>query len=131
MKIYLKKPKSSNIPPKSKYTIETPLIKDVIPQYLIPNFKKGKPPDKQLCFAIEQELIEGQKEPKILVIICSNHSEENKLWGYVEIIVDYIKRECGKEYKFKIDNYKKFFDDIKIERKLTERKALTFRGSLK
>ena len=119
MKIYLKKPKSGNIPPKPKYTIETPLVKDVIQNYEITNFKKGglinKIPEKHLCFAIEQELIEGQKSPKTLIIICNNNTETNLIWGIVEIIVDYIKRRCGKEYKLKIDNYKQFFDEIEFE----------------
>ena len=119
MKIYLKKPKSGNIPPKPKYTIETPLVKDVIQNYEITNFKKGglinKIPEKHLCFAIEQELIEGQKSPKTLIIICNNNTETNLIWGSVEITVDYIKRRCGKEYKLKIDNYKQFFDEIEFE----------------
>ena len=119
MKIYLKKPKSGNIPPKPKYTIETPLVKDVIQNYEITNFKKGglinKIPEKHLCFAIEQELIEGQKFPKTLIIICNNNTETNLIWGSVEIIVDYIKRRCGKEYKLKIDDYKQFFDEIEFE----------------
>ena len=119
MKIYLKKPKSGNIPPKPKYTIETPLVKDVIQNYEITNFKKGglinKIPEKHLCFAIEQELIEGQKSPKTLIIICNNNTETNLIWGSVEIIVDYIKRRCGKEYKLKIDDYKQFFDEIEFE----------------
>jgi hypothetical protein len=84
MKIYLKKPKSGNIPPKPKYTIETPLVKDVIQNYEITNFKKGglinKIPEKHLCFAIEQELIEGQKSPKTLIIICNNNTETNLIW---------------------------------------------------
>ena len=119
MKIYLKKPKSGNIPPKPKYTIETPLVKDVIQNYEITNFKKGglinKIPEKHLCFAIEQELIEGQKSPKTLIIICNNNTETNLIWGSVEIIVDYIKRRFGKEYKLKIDDYKQFFDEIEFE----------------
>ena len=119
MKIYLIKPKSGNIPPKPKYTIETPLVKDVIQNYEITNFKKGglinKIPEKHLCFAIEQELIEGQKSPKTLIIICNNNTETNLIWGSVEIIVDYIKRRCGKEYKLKIDDYKQFFDEIEFE----------------
>lgn len=119
MKIYLKKPKSGNIPPKPKYTIETPLVKDIIQNYEITNFKKGglinKIPEKHLCFAIEQELIEGQKSPKTLIIICNNNTETNLIWGSVEIIVDYIKRRCGKEYKLKIDDYKQFFDEIEFE----------------
>ena len=119
MKIYLKKPKSGNIPPKPKYTIETPLVKDVIQNYEITNFKKGglinKIPEKHLCFAIEQELIEGQKSPKTLIIICNNNTETNLIWGSVEIIVDYIKRRCGKEYKLKINDYKQFFDEIEFE----------------
>ena len=83
------------------------------------NFKKGglinKIPEKHLCFAIEQELIEGQKSPKTLIIICNNNTETNLIWGSVEIIVDYIKRRCGKEYKLKIDDYKQFFDEIEFE----------------
>ena len=118
MKIYLKKLKCGIFPPKSKYTIETPLIKDVIRDYQITNFKKSglfnKAPEKQLCFAVEQELIEGQKAPKVLVIICNNNIEAEVIWGCVEIIVDYIKKKCGKDYKFKIEDYKKFFEDIQF-----------------
>ena len=116
MRIYLKKPKCGTLPPKPKYTIETPLVKDVIKDYSIPNFKKGKPPDKQICFAIEQELVQEQKSPKILVMICNNDIEAKALWGCTEIIVDYIKRKCGKEYNFRIDDYKTFFDEIQFNK---------------
>ena len=115
-KIYLKKQKCGTIPPKAKYTIETPLVKDVIYKYQITNKKGGlsnKPPEKQ--FAIEQELIEGQKEPKLLVIMCNNNIEAKSIWGCVEIIVDYVKKKCGKEYKFKIEDYKKFFEIIQFD----------------
>ena len=116
MKLYLKKPKIGNIPPKAKYTLETPLIKDVIQNYTITNFKKGgvinKPPEKQLCLAIEQDLIEGQKAPKTLALVCFNNDEANLIWGCVEIIVDYIKNKCGKEHKCKIDDFKEFFKDV-------------------
>ena len=119
MKIYLKKPKIGNIPPKAKYTLETPLIKNVEKNYTITNFKKGgvinKPPDKQLCLAIEQELIQGQKAPKTLAIVCFNNDEANLIWGCVELIVDYIKNKCGKSYKCKIDDFKAFFKDIMWE----------------
>ena len=115
-KIYLKKQKCGTIPPKAKYTIETPLVKDVIYKYQITNKKGGlsnKPPEKQ--FAIEQELIEGQKEPKLLVIMCNNNIEAKSIWGCVEIIVDYVKKKCGKEYQFKIEDYKKFFEIIQFD----------------
>ena len=119
MKIYLKKPKIGNIPPKAKYTLETPLIKNVVQNYAITNFKKGgvinKPPDKQLCFAIEQELIQGQKNPKTLAIVCFNNDEANLMWGCVELIVDYIKNKCWKSYRCKIDDFKAFFKDIMWE----------------
>ena len=113
MKIYLKKPKSG-IPPKPKYTLETPLIKEVIQDYEIKSGKKLAA-NKQLCFGIEQELIEGQKAPKHLAIICMNENEANLIWGCVEIIVDYIKKKCGKEYKCKIDDFKKYFENVRWE----------------
>ena len=119
MKIYLKKPKIGNIPPKAKYTLETPLIKNVVQNYTIKNFKKSgvinKAPDKQLCFAIEQELIKGQKTPKTLAIVCFNNDEANLIWGCVELIVDYIKNKCWKSYSCKIKDFKEFFKDIMWE----------------
>ena len=106
------------IPPKSKYTIETPLIKDVIQSYQINKVKKSglfsKDPGKLICFAIKQELIGDEKTPKTLVIICKNYAEEQVIWGCVDIIVDYIKKKCGKEYKLIIKDYKKFLEDIDL-----------------
>ena len=116
MKIYLKKPKTDIIPPKAKYTLETPLINEIIRNYEIINFKKSglhtKPPEKQLCFAILQNLLEGQKAPKKLIIICSNPIECYQISGCVEIIVDYIKTKCEKQHVCKIDDMQSLFLSI-------------------
>ena len=118
MKIYLKKPKNSIIPPKTKYTIETPLVNEIIKEYEIINFKKSglfnKPPEKQLCFAIIQNLLEGQKVPKKLVIICSHPLEAYQVKGCVEIIVDYVKTKCDKQNICKIENMKDFFMSLML-----------------
>ena len=77
------------------------------------NFKKSglfnKPPEKQLCFAIVQSLLEGQKVPKKLSIICSHSLEAYQVSGCVEIIVDYIRTKCGKQNICKIDDMQDFF----------------------
>ena len=49
-----------------------------------------------------------------MVIICKNYAEEQVIWGCVDIIVDYIKKKCGKEYKLIIKDYKKFLEDIDL-----------------
>ena len=118
MKIYLKKPKNGVIPPKTKYTIETPLVSEIIKDYEIINFKKSglfnKPPEKQLCFAILQKLLEGQKDPKKLIIICSHPLETYQVKGCVEIIVDYVKTKCDKQNICKIENMQDFFMSLML-----------------
>ena len=136
MKIYLKKPKNGVIPPKTKYTIETPLISEVIKNYEITNFKKNvlfnKPPEKQLCFAIVQSLLEGQKVQKKLSIICSHSLEAYQVSGCVEIIVDYIKTKCGKQNICKIDDMQDFFMSLMLnqpkERNSDRKKTIIIRG---
>ena len=136
LKIYLKKPKIGTLPPKPKYTIEVPLIKDVIQNYQINNFKKSgffnKAPEKLICFSIEQELIGDEKIPKTMVVICNNNTESQILWGCVDIIVDYIKNKCGKEYKLTLKDYKKFFEGIdfgQLTNKNLDRKKSIFSKS--
>ena len=118
MKLYLKKPKREIIPPKAKYTIETPLVNEILKDYEMTNFKKSglfnKPPEKQLCFAIEQTLLKGQKSPKKLVIICSHPMEAYQIWGCVEIIVDYVKTKCHKPNTCKVDDMNGFFLQLMI-----------------
>ena len=136
MKIYLKKPKNGVIPPKAKYTLETPLIDEIPKNYEIINFKKSglfnKPPEKQLCFAIVQNLLEGQKNPKKLIIICSSNLEAYQISGCVEIIVDYIKAKCDKKNVCKIDDMKQFFlsllENQPRERTNTRKRTLMLRG---
>ena len=139
MKIYLKKPKMSVIPPKIKYTIETPLVSEVIKDYEIINFKKSglfnKPPEKQLCFAIIQKLLEGQKAPKKLTIICSHSLEAYQVSGCVEIIVDYIKTKCGYQNICKIDDMQNFFMSLMLnqpkEKRGDRKKTIMLRGKFK
>ena len=118
MKIYLKKPKNGVIPPKTKYTIETPLVSEIVKDYEIINFKKSglfnKPPEKQLCFAIVQSLIQGQKSPKKLIIVCSHPMEAYQTWGCVEIIVDYVKTKLGKHNVCKIEDMNDFFMQVMV-----------------
>ena len=136
MKIYLKKPKAGVIPPKTKYTLETPLVSEVIRNYEIINFKKGglfnKPPEKQICFAILQSLLEGQKAPKKLSIICSSPIEAYQISGCVEIVIDYIKTKCNKQNICKIENMEEFFMSLMLNQpreKPGERKrTLLIRG---
>ena len=118
MKMYLKKTKNTVIPPKIKYTIETPLVTQVIKNFEIINFKKSglfnKPPEKPLCFSIVQPLIAGQKTPKRMVVICSSPLEAYQLSGCIEIIVDYIKTKCGKQNICQIEDMKDFFMSLTI-----------------
>ena len=139
MKIYLKKPKIEIIPPKIKYTLETPLVSEVIRNYEIINFKKSglfnKPPEKEICFAIMQSLQEGQKNPKKLIIICSNPIECYQISGCSEIIIDYIKTKCEKQYACKIDDMKNFFMSLMIdqpkEAPSNRKKTILMRGKFK
>ena len=138
MKMYLKKLKNGVIPPKSKYTIETPLVTEVIKEYEIINFKKSglfnKPPEKQLCFAILQKLLKGEKTPKKLSIICSHSLEAYQVSGCVEIIVDYIKTKCEKQTICKIDNMQDFLMSLMLnqprERPSDRKKTIMIRGKL-
>jgi hypothetical protein len=139
MKIYLKKPKIEVIPPKAKYTLETPLISEVIRNYEITNFKKSglhnKPPEKELCFAIIQNLLEGQKYPKKLIIICSNPIESYQISGCSEIIIDYIKTKCEKQYTCKIDDLQSFFMSLMLDQPKEapshRKKTILMRGKFK
>jgi hypothetical protein len=136
MKMYLKKPKNGVIPPKSKYTIETPLVTEVIKEYEIINFKKSglfnKPPEKQLCFAILQKLLKGEKTAKKLSIICSHSLEAYQVAGCVEIIVDYIKTKCEKQTICKIDDMQQFLMSLMLnqprERPSDRKKTIMIRG---
>ena len=116
LKIYLKKPKIDSFPPKSKYTIETLLVNEIVRNFEIVNFKKSglfnKPPEKELCLAVIQELLEGQKNPKKIIIICSHPFETYNIWGCIEIIVDYIKIRFEKPNICNIDNLETFFNSI-------------------
>lgn len=139
MKIYLKKPKIEIIPPKIKYTLETPLVSDVIRNYEIINFKKSgllnKPPEKEICFAIVQNLLEGQKNQKKLIIICSNPIECYQLSGCSEIIIDYIKTKCEKQYTCKIDDMQSFFMSLMMdqpkETPSNRKRTILMRGKFK
>ena len=138
MKIYLKKPKNGVIPPKAKYTIETPLVSEVIKNYEILNFKKSglfnRPPEKALCFAIIQNLLQGQKVPKKIIVVCANTLEVYQVCGCVEIIVDYIKTKCDKQNICQIEDMKEFFISLMMnqpkERTNTRKKTLMIRGKI-
>jgi len=138
MKIYLKKPKNGVIPPKAKYTIETPLVSEVIKNYEINNFKKSglfnRPPEKALCFAIIQNLLQGQKVPKKIIVVCANTLEVYQVCGCVEIIVDYIKTKCDKQNICQIEDMKEFFISLMMnqpkERTNTRKKTLMIRGRI-
>ena len=112
MKIYLKKPKMGVVPPKAKYTIETPLISEVVKNYQITNFRKSllsnKLPEKHLCFAIVQGAEEKEKASKKLIIICNNDMEAYLASGCVEILTDFVKVKCDKKTICKIDDTQKF-----------------------
>ena len=139
MKIYLKKPKLEVIPPKAKYTLETPLVSEVIRNYEIINFKKSglhnKPPEREVCFAIVQNLLEGQKIPKKLIIICSNTIECFQLSGCSEIIIDYIKTKCEKQYTCKIEDLQSFFTSLMLnqpkENPSHRKRTILMRGKFK
>ena len=62
-----------------------------------------------------QSLQEGQKNPKKLIIICSNPIECYQISGCSEIIIDYIKTKCEKQYACKIDDMKNFFMSLMID----------------
>ena len=112
MKISLHKPKVVLIPPKAKYTLETPLC-TVVKGHGTEEFKKlsgifSKPPDKNLCFSVIQEKKEGEKQGKSLNIICSSEKECDKMFGCFEIGVYYAKSKCGKAEKGKLCERNRF-----------------------
>ena len=101
MKIYFHKPKVPLIPPKAKYTLETPLSQ-VVKGYGTDLFKKtggvfSKPPDKSLCFSVIQEKLDEEMKEKSLNIICTNEKECNKIFSAFEIGIRIAKSKCGKE----------------------------------
>ena len=100
MKIYFHKPKTPLVPPKAKYSIETPLC-NIVKGHGTDLFKKsggvfGKPPNKALCFSIVMEKMEGEKKEKSLNVICSNEKECDKIFAAFEIGIYYAKIKCGK-----------------------------------
>ena len=100
LKIYFHKPKVPLIPPKIKYTLETPLSK-VVKGHGTDLFKKvggvfSKPPDKNLCFSIVMDIQEGEKKEKSLNIICNNEKECDKIFGAFEVGIYFAKIKCGK-----------------------------------
>ena len=113
MKVYLMKPKVPLVPPKIKYTIETPIC-TIVRGHGTDEFKKsggklfGKPPDKSLCFSIIQQKQEGEKKPKSLNIICTSEKEADKIYGAFEVGIYYAKSKCGKEEKGKMCERNKF-----------------------
>ena len=112
MKVYLCKPKLALIPPKAKYTLETPLC-NIIKGHGTELFNKtsgifSKAPDKSLCFSIVQEKMEGEKAPKSLNIICDNAKEADKLYGCFEAAIYYAKAKCGKAEKGKLCERNRF-----------------------
>ena len=100
LKIYFHKPKVPLIPPKAKYTLETP-ISNIVKGHGTDMFKKSggvfsKPPDKALCFSIIQQKLEGEKKEKSLNIICANEKECEKIFGAFEIGIYFSKIKVGK-----------------------------------
>ena len=92
----------------------------------------NKPPEKNICFAILQKLLKGEKAAKKLIIICSNSLEAYQVSGCVEIIVDYIKTKCDKQTICKIDDMQDFFMSLMInqpkERPSDRKKTIMIRG---
>ena len=112
MKIYLLKPKLPLIPPKQKYTLETPLC-TIVKGHGTEEFNKSsgifsKPPDKNLCFSIIQQKMEGEKNPKSLNIVCSSDKECDKIYGCFEVGIYYAKAKCGKAEKGKLCERNRF-----------------------
>jgi hypothetical protein len=100
MKIYFHKPKTPLIPPKIKYTLETPITK-IVKGHGTDLFKKAggvfsKPPDKALCFSIIQDKLENEKKERSLNVICSNDKECEKIFGAIELGIYFAKTKCGK-----------------------------------
>ena len=112
MKIYLCKPKTVLIPPKAKYTLETPLC-NIVKGHGTEEFNKlsgvfSKPPDKNLCFSVIQEKKEGEKKAKSLNIICNSDKECDKIYGCFEVGIYYTKSKCGKAEKGKLCERNRF-----------------------
>jgi hypothetical protein len=108
MKIYLCKPKLNVVPPKSKYTLSTPLC-TLVKGHGTPEFSKtggifSKPPDKSLCFSI---IHKGGTE-KHLNIICDSAKECEKIYGCFEVAIYYLKSQVGKAEKGKLCERNRF-----------------------
>jgi hypothetical protein len=100
MKISFHKPKTPLAPPKSKYTLETPLCK-IVKGRSTDLFKKaggifGKSQNKAFCFSIIMEKMEGEKKEKTLNVICTNEKDLDKIFGAFEIGIYFAKVKCGK-----------------------------------
>ena len=112
MKIYLCKPKLALIPPKPKYTLETPLC-SIVKGYGTDEFNKLKglfksTPDRSSCLSIIQQQQQGEFKPKSLNIICGNERECDKIFGSFEVGIYYAKSLCGKEEKGKLCERNRF-----------------------
>ena len=96
-----------HIPAKIKYTLETPMITKVTKGHATDVFtkKKGifsKPPNPELCMSLI-----GTPEndgTKSLNFVLNKPEEVTKLCTYCELIIDYVKRNVGKESNFKFDD---------------------------
>ena len=100
MKISFHKPKTPLAPPKSKYTLETPLCK-IVKGRSTDLFKKaggifGKSQNKAFCFSIIMEKMDGEKKEKTLNVICTNEKDLDKIFGAFEIGIYFAKVKCGK-----------------------------------
>ena len=100
LKIYFHKPKVPLIPPKAKYTLETPLSK-IVKGHGTDLFKKAgrvfsKAPDKNNCFSIIMDQPEEEKKEKSLNIICNNEKECDKIFSAFELGIYFAKIKCGK-----------------------------------
>ena len=115
MKIYLCKPKVVLIPPKQKYTMETPLC-TIVRGYgtdefsktggLFKTFKSG--PDKSCCFSIIQQQQPGEMRPKSLNVVCGSERECDKIYQSFEVGIYYAKALCGKAEKGKLCERNRF-----------------------
>ena len=94
MKVSAKKLKS-NLPPKSKYIINTPTIKKIIKGHGTDAFIKSKGlfkkiPPPEICFSIVgPTTIEGMKS---LNVQCENENEVDKWINYLQIVINYFKK---------------------------------------
>ena len=93
-KVMAKKIKS-NLPPKPKYIIETHTIKKILKGHGSEAFKKSgglfhKAPKPNVCFCIIGPTdVEGTK---MLNIVCENESEVDKWISYIEIVINYFRK---------------------------------------